>query len=73
MQKVEIKVKGHIDKSWSDWLEGLDIIHTNRGDTLIKGSIPDQSVLIGLVNRLASLGMQLISVTSPEANTPNRY
>jgi hypothetical protein len=68
MQQIEIRVKGQIDRNWSDWLEGLTIAHTQQGETLLTGSVRDQAALHGLLDRLANLGLQLISVSSTEIN-----
>ena len=68
MHEVEIRVKGHIDQSWSEELEGLGITYTPDGNTLLNGAIQDQSTLYGLINQLASLGLELISVSSPGPN-----
>jgi hypothetical protein len=64
MQEVEIKVKGHIDQSWSEQLEGLHIDYTTTGETILTGFIQDQSALYGLINHLASLGLELVFVSS---------
>jgi hypothetical protein len=69
MQQVEIMIKGHIDVEWSGWLAGLAVTHTADGDTVLRGQVPDQPALYGLLNRLSDLGMQLISVS---AGWPNR-
>jgi hypothetical protein len=61
-QFYEIRIKGHLDKSWADWFNGLAIIHEDNGDTLLSGSLPDQAALYGVLNRLRDLGIQLISV-----------
>jgi hypothetical protein len=66
MPMVEIRVKGQIDQDWSDWLEGLKIDHTKLGETVLKGPVENQSVLFGLLDRLAGLGLQLISVNASE-------
>ena len=58
----EIRIKGHLDKSWSDWFDGLALTHEANGETLLTGSLPDQAALHGLLNRLRDLGIQLISV-----------
>ncbi len=71
MQHVEILVKGHVDVDWANWLEGVDVSHTARGETSFAGWLPDQSALYGLLNRLSDLGLQLISIsarlTEPES------
>ena len=67
MQKIEIRIKGHIDRDWSDWMGGLIITHTGR-ETVLTGSVRDQAALYGLLSRLADLGLQLNSVTSAGTN-----
>jgi len=64
MQQVEIRVKGHIDRTWADRLSGLDIIHTSDGNTVLSGSLRDQAALEGLLSQLFRMGVQLISVSS---------
>lgn len=69
MQEVEIRVKGQIDRVWSDWFGGLTIAHTQQGETVLAGSIRDQAELRGMIFRLADLGLELISVgTSPRVD-----
>jgi hypothetical protein len=70
MQQIEIRVKGQIDRNWSGRLGGLTINHTGGGETLLTGSVRDQAALHGLLDRLADLGLQLISVASPEIDNP---
>ena len=64
MDKVEIKVRGQIDRNWADWFGGLTITHTENGETVLTGSVRDQAALHGLLSRLADLGLPLVSVTS---------
>ncbi len=71
MQQVEIRLKGQIDRNWSDWLGGLTISHTENGQTVLTGSVRDQSALLGLLNRLSGLGLRVISVASSEGSPPN--
>ena len=68
MQEVEVRVKGEIDPGWSRWLGSLSIAHAATGETLLTGQVRDQSALYGLIERLSSLGLQLMSVTV-KANT----
>jgi hypothetical protein len=69
MQQVEIRVKGQIDERWSEWLDGLTITHTSGGETLLSGSVMDQSALYGVLARLRDLGLPLLSVNPGENNT----
>ena len=66
MQQVEIRVRGQIDERWSEWLEGLTITHTTEGETVLSGSVIDQSALYGLIAKLRDLGLALLSVNSTE-------
>ena len=61
-QNYEIRIRGHLDESWADWLHGLAIRHEDSGETLLTGSLPDQAALYGVLTRLRDLGVQLISV-----------
>ena len=70
MDKVEIKVRGQIDRDWSDCFGGLTITHTENGETVLTGSVRDQAALYGLLSRLSQLGLQLNSVTSTGMQYP---
>ena len=60
--KVQIRVRGQIDERWSEWLDGLTITHTGEDETVLTGSILDQSALYGLISRLRDLGLPLLAV-----------
>jgi hypothetical protein len=72
----EIKVPGRLDESWSDWLEGMAVRVTGGDDgatiTTLTGVVVDQAALQGLLSRLYSLGLSLISVCciEPSSNPP---
>jgi hypothetical protein len=61
----QIKVPGHLDKSWVEWDEQVTITVEFEGDgspvTTLSGAV-DQAALQGLLRRLYSLGLPLISV-----------
>jgi hypothetical protein len=67
MQQVEIRVKGHINEEWSEWLGGLAVSHSGPDGTVLTGRVPDQAALYGIISRLRDLGLQLSSVNSAEA------
>ena len=61
----QIKVPGYLDESWSDWAGGMAITFESEDDgppvTTLTGTV-DQAALQGLLRRLYSLGLPLISV-----------
>ncbi|MFN8529783.1 MAG: hypothetical protein U0670_14350 [Anaerolineae bacterium] len=61
-QVYEIRLKGHLDVSWAEWLGSMIIHHQDNGETLLQVSISDQAALHGLLSRLRDLGITLISV-----------
>ncbi len=62
----QIKVPAHLDESWADWAGRMTITVENDADglpvTILAGTL-DQAALQGLLRRLYSLGLPLISVT----------
>jgi len=64
--KVQIRVRGQIDERWSEWLDGLTITHTGEEESVLTGSILDQSALYGLISKLRDLGLPLLAVNLSE-------
>ncbi len=62
----EIHVKGHLDESWSDWLEGLDVTLLQNGEMILCGHIGDQAALLGTLNKLYGLNLTLLSLSKVE-------
>ena len=62
MQRVEIHVKGHLDESWTEWLEGLSLTHVGQDETILSGQVGDQAATYGLIAKLRDLGAKLIVV-----------
>lgn len=58
----QIRILGHFDESWSDWLGGLSITPLVNGETLLSGPIPDQAALHGTLDKLYAMNLPLISV-----------
>ena len=67
MQYIEIRIKGDIDRDWSDWISALTVTHTAQGETVLSGSVRDQSALLGLMNSLSGLGLHILSVALRES------
>ena len=61
-RQYQIKLKGSLDDSWSDWFDGLTITHDAAGDTILEGAVRDQTALYGLIAKARDLGLTLIAV-----------
>lgn len=66
-----IKVRGHLDAHWSEWLSELSISHDSQGDSILSGFIPDQAALHGLLVKIRDMGLILLSVEMSEKNYEN--
>ena len=62
-----IKVLGHLDQSWSAWLNGMTKTYDVEGNdiptTTLTGPVADQSSLRGLLSKIWDLNLILISLT----------
>ena len=58
----QFRIKGHLDRRWTDWFEGLTITLEENGETLLSGPVADQAALHGLLRKVRDLGMPLLSV-----------
>ena len=72
MVAYEIRVKGHLDESWSEWFEGLTITNLQSGEVVLRGEIVDQAALHGMLSKVRDLNLPLIAVSSvgPERKHP---
>ena len=57
-----IKIQGHLDTKWAEWLYGMTITHEGDGNTTLSGPLPDQTVLHSVLDRIKDMNLQLISV-----------
>ncbi len=62
MAAYEIRVRGHLDHSWSEWFADLTITALPGGETLLAGPLPDQAALHGVLARVRDLGLPLLAV-----------
>lgn len=60
-----IMVPGELDQNWSEWADGMTVQVNREGETppvtILTGTF-DQAELQGLLRRLYSLGLPLLSV-----------
>ena len=69
MTAYRIRLKERLDQHWSNWLDGLMIIHEANGETVLAGEVVDQAALHGLLSKVRDLHLTLISVSPVEIET----
>ena len=60
----QITVKGHLDSQWSAWFDNMMISHEANGEAVLRGPLPDQSALYGVLAKVRDLGLPLLAVTT---------
>jgi hypothetical protein len=66
--ECQIRVRGYLDSSWSDWFDGLAVTSEPDGQTLLTGPVADQAALHGLIKKVRDLGLELVLVKWVEAD-----
>ncbi|NIS83349.1 MAG: hypothetical protein GTO14_24845, partial [Anaerolineales bacterium] len=46
-KNYQIRIKGHLDDQWSEWLGGLTFAQHPDGTTTLSGEIVDRAALYG--------------------------
>ncbi len=64
--RCSIRIKGHLDRSWQNWFEGLEIVQEEEGTTLFSGLLEDQAALHGVLTKIHGLGLTLLSLSTHE-------
>lgn len=72
-----IRFNGHLDPSWRQTFDNLEVTHEMEGSTLLSGQLPDQAALYGVLLTIRRLGLVLLSletraVLPPEASGEER-
>jgi hypothetical protein len=63
---VSIRIQGHLDPSWQEWLEDLQIVHESDGTSGLSGTLPNQAALYGILNKIDRLSLTLLSLERSE-------
>jgi hypothetical protein len=58
----EIRIRGHLNSSWSEYLEGLEMRWLANGEMILSGPIIDQAALMGILNKLNRLNLTILSI-----------
>jgi hypothetical protein len=61
VMEFEFRVAGVLPACALDELEGVRVV-TQSLETVLQGPVPDQAALIGIINRLQGLGVELRGV-----------
>jgi hypothetical protein len=59
---VSIRVQGHLDPSWQQRLEGLQMVQESDGTLRLAGHLLDQPALYGVLAKLNHLSLTLLSL-----------
>jgi hypothetical protein len=59
--RYEVRVEGVLDGRWSEWFGGLQV--SNESDqTILSGTLRDQSALHGVLDQVGDQGLTVITV-----------
>ena len=68
-QTYQIRIEGHIGLDWSDFFTEVTVQHTDAGQTVLIGTLPDQTALHGVLMRIRDLGISLLEATRIDQST----
>ncbi len=66
----EIRLKGHLPDGWAEWFGEVAIGRAEDGTTHLTCPAIDQAALYGLIKKVRSLGLPLLSVKRIETSQP---
>lgn len=69
----QIKLQGHLDAQWAEWLGGLTMSTGAEGETVLTGPIIDQAALHGLLRKIRDVGIPLLAVLRLEPSNDNPH
>jgi len=69
---LNIQVAGHLDASWLESFNGLQMRHLEDGTTELFGTVVDQAALHGMLNRVRDVGLTMLAVTAETTDTADR-
>lgn len=59
--RYEVRVEGVLDGRWSEWFAGLQV-SSEGGESILSGTLADQSALHGVLDHVCGLGLSVIAV-----------
>ncbi len=68
----EIRIKGYLDTKWEDWFDSMTISHEKDGNTVLSGTLADQTVLHSILLKIRNLNLMLISINQIDRNNTRK-
>lgn len=68
----QIRIKGQLDGTWSDWFAPLTIVNEPHGEATLTGAVRDQAELHGLLDKVFNLNLTLLAVTTNKTEMENK-
>ena len=65
-QFYQIRFEGHVNLDWTASFDEVTVQHTDDGQTILNGVLPDQTALHGVLMRIRDLGLTLVEVKRTE-------
>ena len=62
--QYHITIQAHLDQHWSAWFDNLTISNQANGEAVLRGPLPDQAALHGVLIKIRDLGLPLLAVTT---------
>jgi hypothetical protein len=62
----QFRINGHFGQKWMNWFEGFTVTLEEDGNTVLSGTVVDQSALHGILKKIRDLGMPLLAVNQVE-------
>lgn len=59
--RYEVRVDGVLDGRWSEWFGGLQL-RSDADQTVVSGTLTDQSALHGVLDMVFDLGLAVVTV-----------
>jgi len=60
--RYEIRLEGRLPRNWTDWIDEFACTLGAKGETVLTGSVPDQSALVGLLTAICHMNLTVVSV-----------
>ena len=60
--QYRIHLRGKLDSDLAPWFPELSFINDADGNTILRGKLPDQSALLGILLRIHNLNLHILSV-----------